>query len=142
MEPLIFLAAIAATLFAIAVVQTRTGRHLTLAGISRNLGLFLILGLGAVTMVAMSTGPMRPEALLLVTIFVGGAVLGAWWWVREFVYLMGLPDDAFPGRHDKPLWFLVLLVLPPFGLVAFTIFRHAYWPAAKPERAGDLGEAV
>jgi len=53
-------------------------------------------------------------------------------WVRELVHLMGLSDDAFPGRHDKVMWFILLLCVPPIGVVAFGVFRRAYWPTHKP----------
>lgn len=53
-------------------------------------------------------------------------------WVRELVTLMGLGDEAFPGRFDKVLWFALLVLLPPIGVPAFAIFRRAYWPVEKP----------
>lgn len=56
----------------------------------------------------------------------------AWLWIREIVQLMGLSDDAFPGRHDKALWLALMVVLPPIGVPAFCIFRRAYWTSEKP----------
>ena len=34
-------------------------------------------------------------------------------WSHEFVFLMGLRDDDFPGRNDKLIWVVVLLVFAP-----------------------------
>ena len=47
-------------------------------------------------------------------------------WIRELVFLMSLGDDAFPGRYDKPVWALMLLMIPPLGLIVFRRFRHAH----------------
>jgi len=67
-------------------------------------------------------------ALLLLAAFVMMFVF----WMRELITLMGLGDEAFPGRHDKILWFALLVLLPPIGMIAFSVFRRAYWPAEKP----------
>ena len=66
--------------------------------------------------------------MLMVLVAVGLSAL----WVREIVHLMGLSDDAFPGRHDKLMWFALLAFVPPIGIPAFAMFRRAYWPAQKP----------
>lgn len=55
-------------------------------------------------------------------------------WVREFTFLMRQPDQAFQGRHDKLIWALLLIVLPPVGLFAFWSYRGTRWPSvAKPD---------
>ncbi len=62
-------------------------------------------------------------------------------WVREFLGLMTLTDDAFPGRHDKLIWVALMVLLPPVGLASFSLFRRAYWPATEkpaPGRASEL----
>ena len=56
-------------------------------------------------------------------------------WVREFAYLMRLGDDAFPGRNDKLIWAILLIVLPPVGVWLFRAYREAHWPEAKPAKA-------
>jgi hypothetical protein len=73
----------------------------------------------------------NPEPFLfLAALVVLGLFLRAW--RSELVALMGLPDDAFPGRSDKLVWGLLLVVLPPLGLWAFRAYRRAHWaePAA------------
>jgi len=52
-------------------------------------------------------------------------------WLRQFGFLMQLGDDAFPGRFDKLIWALLLIVLPPVGVLAFWSYREAHWPAKK-----------
>ncbi len=49
-------------------------------------------------------------------------------WRNEFVYLMGLRDDDFPGRYDKPIWVIALLAYAPIGLWFFRTYRRAHWP--------------
>lgn len=61
-------------------------------------------------------------------------------WVREFLFLMSLEDDELPGRLDKAIWAMTMLVLPPLGLWTFRAYRRARWPevAPKPQPAHDL----
>jgi len=56
-------------------------------------------------------------------------------WRDEFISLMGLRDDDFPGRNDKLIWVLVLLVFAPVGAWLFPSYRLAHLP--KPERSRD-----
>jgi len=56
-------------------------------------------------------------------------------WVRELITLMGMGDEAFPGRYDKVLWFALLVLMPPVGVVTFALFRRVYWSANKPTTA-------
>ena len=56
-------------------------------------------------------------------------------WVREFTFLMRLDDEAFPGRNDKLIWAVLLMVLPPVGVWLFQGYREVQWPVAKPGRA-------
>ncbi len=55
-------------------------------------------------------------------------------WRDEFLFLMGLHDDDFPGRNDKLIWVFLLLVLAPVGVWLFRSYRMARWP--QPERMG------
>ena len=66
-------------------------------------------------------------------------VLFARAWLREFSFLMGTDDSAFPGRNDKLIWALLLIVLPPVGVYLFRAHRRAYWPEsdAKAAMAAD-----
>ncbi len=62
-------------------------------------------------------------------------LLMAWFvrvWCHEFVFLMGLRDHDFPGRHDKLIWVLMLLVLAPLGPWVFRSYRLARWPEPAP----------
>jgi hypothetical protein len=76
-------------------------------------------------------------ALPLVLSLAAGFVMFARAWVREFGFLMRLSDDAFPGRHDKLGWTVLLIALPPVGVDLFSRFRLAHWPEAKPTTAHD-----
>ncbi len=56
-------------------------------------------------------------------------------WRDEFIYLMGLRDDNFPGRNDKLIWVLILVIIAPVGAWLFRSYRLARWP--QPERSRD-----
>jgi len=64
-------------------------------------------------------------ALIVVAFFL-------WAWQREFLFLMGLRDDAFPGRYDKLIWTFLLIMMAPVGLWFFRSYRLAHWPEPKP----------
>lgn len=71
-------------------------------------------------------GPSRGAAFLVLMF----AVL-VWFvrnWCNEFVFLMGLRDEDLPGRNDKLIWAVVLLLLAPVGVWLFRSFRMAHWP--------------
>jgi len=53
-------------------------------------------------------------------------------WIQEFTALMSEPDDAFPGRFDKPIWAILLVVVPPIGVLALRSHREAHEAPAKP----------
>jgi hypothetical protein len=74
-----------------------------------------------------------PSMMLLCLGFLGWFVRI---WQKEFVFLMGLRDDQFPGRLDKLIWVAVVLLLAPFGVWFFRAYRLAHWPepAIGPER--------
>jgi hypothetical protein len=55
-------------------------------------------------------------------------------WLYEFFFLMGLTDDAFPGRFDKLIWAFVLILLGPLGLWAFRRYHTTQWPESTDER--------
>lgn len=77
--------------------------------------------------------------LFLALAAVAAIVLLARAWIREFSFLMGVDDSAFPGHHDKLIWALLLIVLPPVGVYLFRAHRRAYWPEsdAKPAQMAD-----
>ncbi|MFO0960743.1 MAG: hypothetical protein U0800_25455 [Isosphaeraceae bacterium] len=103
--------------------------------------------------------PMRPMALACLAAVVGMIVLnhGRWSsvvlalatlafvafglaWLREFRYLINLTDDVFPGRNDKLIWGILLIVLPPVGVWLFRSYRMAHWPEAKAAKASGFDE--
>ncbi|MGP0064690.1 MAG: hypothetical protein ACLQGP_13965 [Isosphaeraceae bacterium] len=52
-------------------------------------------------------------------------------WCNEFVFLMGLRDDDFPGRNDKLIWAIVLMAFAPISVWLFRSYRLAHWPGPK-----------
>lgn len=95
-------------------------RHYALIGLAIVVGL-MMLDLGRWPIVLMVLGGL---AFLLF----GMA------WLREFHILIQLSDDIFPGRNDKLIWGLLLIVLPPVGVWLFRNYRMAHWPDVKPSR--------
>ena len=77
------------------------------------------------------TSPVVP--FMLAILIVLGLYLRTW--RDEFIFLMGLRDDDFPGRNDKLIWVLVLVVFAPVGPWLFGSYRLAHWP--QPERSRD-----
>jgi hypothetical protein len=73
--------------------------------------------------------------LFLAAAVVLAVVLFARAWLREFGFLMGVDDSAFPGRNDKLIWAMLLIVLPPLGVYLFRAHRRAYWPESDAKAA-------
>ncbi len=73
--------------------------------------------------------------LAIAAAFVAVVVLFARNWLREFSFLMSVDDSAFPGHHDKLIWAVLLIVLPPVGLYLFRAHRRAYWPDSDAKAA-------
>jgi hypothetical protein len=85
----------------------------------------------AVLLHAVSGPPTEDRVLSLVVLCLG--VLG-WFvrsWCNEFVFLMSRRDEEFPGRNDKVIWAIALLVFAPVSVWLFRSFRLAQWPATK-----------
>jgi len=53
-------------------------------------------------------------------------------WQKEFLFLMGLRDGDFPGRHDKVTWVVMLTAFAPVGVWFFRAYRLAHWPEPAP----------
>jgi hypothetical protein len=51
----------------------------------------------------------------IVALLILGLVLKIW--RDEFLFLMSLSDDEFPGRYDKLVWIGMLTVFAPIGIV-------------------------
>jgi small-conductance mechanosensitive channel len=84
-------------------------------------------GVALCVVVALS---LIPLLVALITIVLLVALLFVW--VAEFVTLMRLPEDVFPGHRDKLVWMLFMLLVPPVGLLAFWTFRRSHWPDGVP----------
>ena len=78
--------------------------------------------------------------LVIALAVVAVVVLFARDWLREFSFLMGVDDSAFPGHHDKLIWALLLIVLPPVGVYLFRAHRRAYWPESETKSAAVADE--
>jgi hypothetical protein len=63
-------------------------------------------------------------------------------WRDEFLFLMALRDEDFPGRSDKLIWAVVLLVFAPVGLWVFRSYRLAHWPLPELARQPVAQTAV
>jgi ABC-type transport system involved in cytochrome bd biosynthesis fused ATPase/permease subunit len=62
--------------------------------------------------------------------------LNAILWIAQFMDLMTMADDEFPGRFDKALWVLVFVVL--FVLVAPIAF--SLWKERNSRRLRSRGD--
>jgi hypothetical protein len=58
-------------------------------------------------------------------------------WIAMFMDLMSMPDDAFPGRFDKPLWVVAFVCL--FVLIAPMAF--GLWKDRNRKRLRALRQA-
>ena len=90
----------------------------------------------AVAVLVLMLLPMLPAVLVLALI--AGVVLFARAWLREFVVLMGLGDNAFPGAHDKLIWAILMIVLPPVGVYLFRSYRLSALARARLEAGRDV----
>jgi hypothetical protein len=45
-------------------------------------------------------------------------------WIKQFNDLMSIPDERFPGRHDKVIWAVVLIVMNVVGALTFWFFKN------------------
>jgi hypothetical protein len=86
------------------------------------------------------TGPGEEErvfsALLLSFLVLAWFVRA---WCHEFAFVMGLRDDDFPGRNDKLIWAIVLVMFAPISVWFFRSFRLAYWPDPEPVAPSPTG---
>ena len=62
--------------------------------------------------------------MVLALIVVGAAALAVFWLV-QFVQLMLLEDEYFPGPLDKLVWGAAFVVLPPLAPFAFLMWKGA-----------------
>ncbi len=75
----------------------------------------------------------RYERIMIFTLI--SLLVLAWFvrnWRNEFVLLMGLRDDDFPGRNDKLIWAILLVAFAPLSIWFFRSYRLAHWPEPEP----------
>jgi hypothetical protein len=90
------------------------------------------VALFALLFAALAAGPKEGGFFLFLTAMViVGLLLHTW--RQEFVFLMSLRDDDFPGRHDKLIWTFMLTAMAPIGLWFFRSYRLSHWPEPKPD---------
>jgi hypothetical protein len=78
---------------------------------------------------------------VVLAFFAVSCLILAWFiraWSHEFVFLMGLRDDDFPGRHDKLIWAFLLFAFAPLTLWFFRSYRLAHWPEPVAESYSSL----
>jgi hypothetical protein len=86
-----------------------------------------------------NAGPHEEGFFLLLAVLIMVALF-LWTWQREFLFLMGLRDDAFPGRFDKPIWAVFLITMAPVSLWFFRSYRLAHWPEPKQVRGQTVSD--
>ena len=69
--------------------------------------------------------------LVIIIVFVGIAMLV--FWLYQVVSLMDMPDEAFPGRYDKIIWVVLLVLVPVLGAIAFAMWK----PVVRDDREMD-----
>src|SRR5262249_19714677 len=103
-----------------------------------------IVGVGAwfLALVVLVFGPAsQPEAGIFLLTSLVAVLLGfGGMWLNEFRALMLRRDDEFPGRHDKLVWSVALLLFAPAGVWLFRLYRKAQWPEGLPTSAGESGD--
>jgi hypothetical protein len=85
-------------------------------------------------------GPGMPPSLML--LLLGLLIWFVRVWQGEFVFLMGLADAEFPGRHDKVIWAILLVAMAPIGVWFFRAYRLAHWPAPAPAAEAEADAAT
>jgi hypothetical protein len=59
-------------------------------------------------------------------ILYGIGVLFLFVWCSQFIQLMLLADEDFPGKYDKALWFTAFILLTLLGCGLFIWWKQAY----------------
>jgi hypothetical protein len=119
-----------------------------LVGMLKSVRLVHLACLLGVLVMASALGP-GGGSLLVGLLMVAVLLTYLAFWIHEFLFLMNLTDQDFPGRYDKPIWAAVLIVLGPLGLWVFHRYRVATWlepaaaggtsaPSAKPASLHEL----
>ena len=98
--------------------------------------------LGLLTFLAMNAPPHSREGFFLFAVAVTVIALFLRSWRSEFLFLMGLRDDEFPGRYDKLIWSVMLTAFAPVGLWFFRSYHLAHWPEPEPKPRPDHGRTA
>ena len=88
-----------------------------------------------VTALALLALATPPSSARLFPITLLSLLLLAWFvrvWSNQFVFLMGLRDGDFPGRHDKLIWVFLLFAFAPVTVWFFRSYRLTHWPEPDP----------
>ena len=102
------------------------------------MGQILVVVVVLALVFAATTGARGFERIL--PIFLLSLMVLTWFcraWRHEFVLLMEKGDGDFPGRSDKLIWVLLLLLLAPIGVWFVRSYRLAHWPEPKPHADFD-----
>jgi len=54
-------------------------------------------------------------------------IAAVWWfwiWGTQLLDLMERRDAEFPGRMDKVLWVVILLVVPVIGVIVYCVWKN------------------
>jgi hypothetical protein len=89
----------------------------------------------AVAVAAFVTLAVAGGFVFALAVTIGAVLVLAWFarvWCHEVVFLMGLRDDDLPGRNDKLIWLIMLILVAPIGPWLFRSFRLAHWPTPAP----------
>ena len=57
-------------------------------------------------------------------------------WCVQFVSLMKISDDKFPGKNDKPIWALAMLLMGFVGAFLFWLSKSSYYDDPSSENHG------
>lgn len=67
----------------------------------------------------------------------GLAVVFVVFWVSQFIQLMLLSDEDFPGKNDKILWFVTFILLSVIAPGLFAWWKQAYLHERKLDKPSD-----
>ena len=76
-------------------------------------------------------GKAAMEGFFFFTVVVAIAI--GIFWVFQFVQVMCLSDDDFPGRYDKILWVAAFIFIAWFAPFAFLYWKSTYLAMRKAE---------
>ena len=86
------------------------------------------------------TGEVDPVVAVMVLLFLLLAFLFLPFliiWVQQFFDLMSSGDGKFPGRYDKVLWFVVLILGNILGAIAYWYWKTYLAKGKKPQEVAQ-----